>query len=222
MKFENISKKTFIFKGIGKNEIIQLLTRVKFDIRSFERGDVIYSKESPAYEIGFVLSGACEVQHVHLDGVITPLNRLAAGGTFGIISVLNNGQDFPTHIVAKSKAEIAFLDKEDFIHLIRSSPDIALNVAEFLAGRVSFLNEKVSAFSAKSCEEKLTSSILSTAKSLGRLEFPFNRKRTAESISCGRASLYRAMESLKTRGLIDFDNKKIYIKDLNSLERTRK
>ena len=84
------------------------------------------------------------------------------------------------------------------------------------------LNGKVAAFSGTSCEEKLISSIISTAKSLGKLEFPFNRKRTAESISCGRASLYRAMESLKSRGLIDYDNKKIYIKDLNSLERTKK
>ena len=56
-------------------------------------------------------------------------------------------------------------------------------------------------------------------KSTGLLEFELNRKRTAELISTGRASLYRALDALRDEGYITYDSKKIYINDPKGLER---
>ena len=215
-------KKGFLFKDIASSEIDKMLSKIDISHMAFERGSVIYSPKNAALQIGFVVKGTCEVKRLHSDGSAVPLNILTPPASFGIISVLNEGEDFPTHIIAKTRCEVAFISKEDLHVLIRTSNSVALNVCRFLAGRVAFLNDKVTTFSGTSCEKKLASELLQTTKKKNCLEFLFNRKRTAEAISCGRASLYRALDTLKTDGIIDYANKKIYIIDLEGLERIAK
>ena len=221
-KVQHSLKDSFLFHGLSESVIMESLEKVNPSIQCFERGDVILSPESHKRKIGFVLSGTCDVKRIHSDGTELPLNTISKYGSFGIISVFREADDFPTCIIAKTKTEIAFFEKEDLLTLMRHSPDISINVAEFLADRVAFLNEKVNTFTGSTCEKKLARELLNMSRSIGSMEFPLNRKRTAEVISCGRASLYRALESLKLSGLIDYGNKKIYIKDLNGLERMEK
>jgi len=52
--------------------------------------------------------------------------------------------------------------------------------------------------------------------------FDFNKKKSAEALNCGRASLYRALASLESEGYISFESKKINIIDLEGLERISK
>ena len=209
----------FLFKGLPEKEIDAYLDNIDFKIKNYNRAEIVYSPDSGIKQVGFVLDGTCVVKRIHPDGSSIPLNTISPPGSFGIISILAPNRQFPTYIVAKTKTEIAFISEHDLITLIRSSADIAINVAEFLAERVSFLNDKVSTFTATNCEKKLASTIIRMSKENSSLEFLFNRKRTAELISCGRASLYRSLDSFKNNGLIDFDNKKIYIKELEGLER---
>ena len=106
--------------------------------------------------------------------------------------------------------------------MIEKNHIISLNVIGFLTERITFLNDRIAAFSGVSVEEKLVNYILGLRKRYGSDEFEFNKKRSAEAISCGRASLYRAMDSLANAGYVSFDNKKVYILDQQGLERMSK
>ena len=91
-----------------------------------------------------------------------------------------------------------------------------------MANRINFLNERISTYSGGSCEEKLASYIIYLSKQTQCLEFEFNKKRGAEAIGCGRASLYRAIAYLTNSGAIISDDKKIIIKNISILERISK
>ena len=71
-------------------------------------------------------------------------------------------------------------------------------------------------------EKKLASYLMLSSKKLNSNEFELNRKKTSELISTGRASLYRALDSLASSGVITYDSKKIYINDPEGLERISK
>ena len=94
-----------------------------------------------------------------------------------------------------------------------------MNIIEFLTEKINFLNDKIAAFSGGSVEEKLASHILLLSKKNNSLEFDFNKKKSAEALNCGRASLYRAISALESAGYISLDNKKIIINDPEGLER---
>ncbi len=97
-----------------------------------------------------------------------------------------------------------------------------MNVIRFMSERILFLNEKIATFSGDNVEQKLARLLLCEKIYTDSCEFAFNKKKAAETINSGRASLYRALESLAEKGLITFDNKIIKIIDLCGLERISK
>lgn len=215
-------KSTFMFRGVSEKTLNEAIGKIDLISKSFEKNECIYSPSSYSDMIGFVKNGICEVRRVHPDGTSVPLNIIEKYGTFGIVAVFGNKQNFPTYVYAKKACSIVFISKKDFIFLFNSYNEIALNTAKFLTERITFLNEKVTTFSGNTVTEKLAHYILSLSEANKRLDFEFNRKKSAEIINTGRASLYRALTELKNEGIIDYDSKKIYINDLIGLERKTK
>ena len=101
-------------------------------------------------------------------------------------------------------------------------PEISLSIISFMSSRIDFLNKKVATFSADSVEEKLAFFLLTEAKEAENAYFSLNLSKLAKTLNTGRASIYRAIDSLVKLSLIKFENKKIYISDLKGLERITK
>ena len=215
---KEILKKTFLFSGIPDDEMDELLKDVSPINTAFLRGELIYSSDSTDAKIGFLLSGRCEVRHKKSDTASAVLNVLLPGDSFGALAVLSE-KEFPTQIFATKNSEILFFSKEDLLKIVNNNSQIALNLIHFLANRISFLNEKIATFSGTRVEDRLASHLVSEYKRLGTLTFPFNCKKCSEAINAGRASVYRALASLESEGLISTADKKINIIDLTGLER---
>lgn len=168
-----------------------------------------------------MISGEFEVCRIKHDGGRVKLNTLSRGQSFGISTIFSE-EDFPTVIYAIRRAEVVFITRDELLALIDAIPAIALNIIKFQNDRIAFLNKKIETFSAGSVEEKLACHIFSEYKKCGEHELPLNRMKTAEKLGVGRASLYRALDSLVESGIIKLETKKIYIIDPIGLERMTK
>jgi CRP-like cAMP-binding protein len=210
----------FLFKGLSDKIIDELLCGLSLTTESFSRGDVVFSKDIFSNRIGFVLSGKCEVLHTRADGSAVVINVLNEGDSFGVLAAFSENE-FPTEIVASIASKITFFEKSDITSLIKSNGDIAMNIIDFMVDRIEFLNNKIVTFSGENVEQKLASYILTEAKTKGEI-FGFNRKKAAEAISAGRASVYRALDSFTESGILKYDSKKIYILNFKGLERIKK
>lgn len=213
---------TFLFRGLDDSELTTALSLLDCELRTFNKGACIYSPQSYEKKIGIVLSGVCEVRRLHSDGGFVPLNRIGTAGSFGIVAVFSEKTFYPTHVFAMSDCTVMLLSKEEIFLLMQKHPTVTYNILGFMAERIGFLNDKISTFSGNNVEQKLASYLLQNSKECGSSEFAFNKKRSAEAINAGRASLYRAIEKLQKLGLITLDDKRIIIKDLMGLERIAK
>ena len=213
-------KDFFVFLGLSEIELENLLSEHPPSVEAFSRGNLVFSKNVEKKKIGFILDGKCEVRVCRADSADVVVNVLKSGDSFGVLAAFSENK-FPTEIVAVKASSVAFFDKEDIISFINSNGKIAMNVIRFMANRIEFLNEKIATFSGASVEQKLSSYILSEAKQKGE-SFDFNRKKTAEAISAGRASVYRVLDSFVESRYINYDSKKIYIIDREGLERISK
>ena len=222
VNYASFFKETFLFRGVADSELRELTEGLTVEKRYYKKGDVIYSPEIFEEKIGFVYSGDCQVSRPSVNGASVPLNLLGRTDSFGIITVFSRQADFPTAVIAKNESTVLFLQAQDVLNLVKKNTTVALNVINFLTERIAFLNDKISAFSGGTVEKKLASYILSIAKRRSDSVFDFNKKRSAEALNCGRASLYRAMNSLEESGCVKFVDKKIYILDLEGLERMSK
>ncbi|MBO7196919.1 MAG: Crp/Fnr family transcriptional regulator [Clostridia bacterium] len=181
---------------------------------------MIFSSETDEKKVGFVHSGRCEIQIPKEDGSKTVLNILAKGDSFGILSLY--AEDFPTQILATKNSEIIFFSAEQIAYFVNNYSQISSNLINFLANRIIFLNKKIATFSGNRVENRLAAFLLCESSRTGCSSFPFNRQKTAEEINAGRASVYRALDSLINEELIKLTDKQITILDREGLERISK
>ena len=212
----------FLFKDVKKEAIADIINKIAPEIKLYGHKDEIYTPDDYEHKLGFIIKGECTVERIKNDGNSVPLNTLKSSQSFGIMTILSCEDEFPTRVVAKRESEILFISKSDTMMLIKAYPQIAMNVISFLSRKISFLNSKIATFSSATVEEKLSNYIFAEYKKLGTDAIPFNCQKSAAAISAGRASLYRAINSLSDAGIIKLDNKKIYITDLEGLERKSK
>ncbi len=214
-------QKTFLFKGVDASVTERLISKCKYELTAYSKGDEIYSPSSFDRKIGFVLEGKCAVCRKRSESDDVILNVLEKYSSFGVLAAFST-EEFPTVIRATKDCRVIFISKQEVLDMISDSPEVAINIIDFLAGRISFLNKRISTFTCTTVENKLASFILSEHARLASLEIPFNCKRVANAINVGRASIYRALESLSGEGAIIYDTKKISIKRLDVLERMSK
>ena len=120
---------------------------------------------------------------------------------------------------AKKRSTIIFLEASSVLSLIKEYSEVSIAVIEFMSNRIEFLNEKISAFSADTVEQKLAHCILKEYKYLNTDTVVLNLSKTAKLINAGRASIYRALNALEAEKIIKFENKNIHILDPEGLER---
>ncbi len=211
-------EKIFIFKSIAPEAISQLLPKLDIRVRTFEKGDIIYSPEKFECELGFVVDGECSVCRIRNNGSLLPLNLLHKSDSFGITAVFSDEEAFPTVIYAKKATKVVFISKKSLIDTLNGNPEVAMNIISFLTNRIEFLNKKIATLSSCGCEEKLARLLLSESVKHNGEPFVLNCTSAAKGLGIGRASLYRGIKSLSDEGYIEYVDKKIYIKDPKGLK----
>ena len=217
MAIIEILMQSFLFSGIDESTLTEIIKGSPPDVASFKRGEEIYSSANNEGTVGFILSGRCEIRLDRSAGR-TVLNILGSGDSFGILSVYS-AEDFPTKIYATKNSEIAFFTGEQIASFVNNYSHISQNLIRFLAGRISFLNKKIATFSPSRVSDRLAVFLLSERERQASDVLAFNCQKTAEEIGAGRASVYRAIETLEAQSLIKASEKKILIIDREGLER---
>lgn len=210
----------FPFKDVKNESMNKILAAYSFKTEKFERGETVFSHKDEKGKIGFVINGECEVYKPRKNGENVFLNSLMPLSSFGILSVINPNSEFPTIIKAKKKTTVLFISGQDFLKIIQRYPKVSLNVIKFLADRINFLNKKISSFSEKTVEEKVALYLIEKSKECNEIDFCGTK--ISAVLNCGRASLYRALETFVQLNLIKIENKKIYIISPSGLERILK
>jgi len=221
MVLKEFASSLFLFQGLNDTVISEISSSENLEIRSFSRQETIYSPTEYERKLGFVISGRCEVRITKPDSSTVILNTLNEGDAFGVLTVFAECEEFPTEIFASKRSEVLFISRNTALSLVKKYPEIAMNVIEFLAGRIHYLNNEIATFSGTRVENRLASFLLRAYKDSGE-EFDFNCKKTSEAINAGRASVYRALDSMAESGIISYCDKKIKILNPKGLKEISK
>lgn len=182
---------------------------------NFAAGETIYSPECKQRQIGIILDGRAAVEPINSNEKVM-LKMLSEREMFGVANLYAGDVPFISIIVAKSACRVLFIDAEAFRSLLESDARAMHAYLEFMSKKIIFLNKKISTLTAGSTEKKLAL-FLAENQHDGKFSQRISMMAIAETLSVGRASLYRALDSLESRGLIRRDGKEILIPDKNAL-----
>lgn len=206
---ENISdilSKIFLFNNISKRDIEHCCAFDGHKIECHFRDDTLLSTDTEK-NIGIILEGKATIISGD-DGVI--IKRLEVGDIYGVASLFDEGK-YLTKVIARNNCKVLTLNRDFVQRCIDYNAKIALNYIEYLAQKISFLNFKISSYTAKTAENKLYSYLLQLPQENNKIVLKSDFSSIAKMIGIGRASLYRAFDKLENDGLIIRNNKEIII-----------
>ena len=171
--------------------------------------------------VGILISGRAAIYSS--DPAKRVLMRFVFPGEAVGVASLFATKEPRTRIVACSDSDASFLilTRSDFEILFSSDNGdiIRNNILSFLADRISFLNRRIACVTGGSAERKLSIFLVSAAEATSKLDFDIgmSMKSLAAALDIGRASLYRAVDSLVNEGIIERHGARITILDKERL-----
>ncbi len=204
-----------LFAGADFELVCSVLLK-ETDIRSFNSG----AELDPKGNLVLILEGTARVFSSDVERAVM-LRDLTRGDIFGVAELFGcDCGDFPiSRVEAKNKCKALFIPRDKISYLLENDKQIMYNYLDFLCCRIRFLNKRIACFTAGSAERRLAIYLDSLAtdkeaengavmvtplSSMGAL---------ALTLDIGRASLYRALDTLITDGFIEKDGKSFILSD---------
>lgn len=187
------------------------LYKDKIEIETAKKGETLMGKNRFIRCLALIIKGNASVSKIGLDGRRTEINRLSEGDVFGMATLFYEEAEYPSEITAETPLRIAVLQKETVEKAFSDSPEFAKAYVTLLSEKIHFLNKKLSAFSEGEASEKLLRWIKNIAGEKTEFFLPCSVSKLAEMLGIGRASVYRAFETLSERGIVSREGKKIVI-----------
>lgn len=203
----NIVANCPIFCGIDSDMLSAVLTQNSC-LRTFGTSETVFSSSCTDNCIGIIISGAALV---FSDDSTKPvlLRKLVQGDLFGVSNVLS-GEKFISRISAQEKCEVLFIPADAIRYLLEHDKKAMYNYIGFLSDRICFLNRKIACLTAGNAERRLALYLDSLSES-DDFVLPLPLSSLATVLDIGRASLYRAFDSLVADGFISKSGKNIKI-----------
>ena len=201
-------KENIIFKNASDEKILEYITDKDFYFKDFASDAEIISPDIEDNPIGIMISGRASI--VSADGSRRVLLRtISHGAVFGISTLYAKDSGFPTKITAKRPSRILFIRPDALRSLIE-------NDRGAMTGYMTFLSNKIIAFTAGSAERRL-SLFLADNEIDGVYSADISATALSDMLDIGRASLYRAFDRLEAAGFIERRDKSIIIKDKQAM-----
>ena len=214
--FELINN-TFVFKGASERVIKYALSDEECTKRIYLKGDGVFSPESYFKALGVIVKGSLQVSKETMGGHRLAISRLGRGDVFGAAAIFNDLDSFATTLTALKDSTVIFFSENLIKRMMAEDFTIAENYIRYQSGRIRFLSSKIDGLSAGSAENRLAKYLVETSGEVGTVAASMTE--LADMLNIGRASLYRAIETLCRSGAVKKEGKKLVVADPEKLEK---
>ena len=174
----------------------------------YSRGQVIYDPHHFDPCLGLILSGRVEASPGTGETDLI-LRFHGKGDVFGAAAVFGNQGPYVARLRALSQTRTLFFRQDLLRELMAEHFVAAENYMAFLVGRIQFLNQRIQSLAAGSAETLVLDFLEKEAGDTGFVILDSSISALARRLNISRASLYRAFDALKERGLIEKKGKTI-------------
>ncbi len=158
--------------------------------------------------------GQVKVTKLSSDGREKILELLEAGDFFGEMSLLDSAPRSAT-VKTMTAARVLALSRNDFLSLLRRSPDLAMAVVQELTRRLRQVDEQASSLSFQRVKERTQGVLVRLAREDPgqgqRATPPLTHQQIADMIGTSRETVTRVVKGLKQDGWLRQEGKRYVI-----------
>jgi CRP-like cAMP-binding protein len=162
---KTIIERNLLFRGLSQktiDRVAALATR-----RTYDEDEIIFMRGDPGDALLGVVTGRVRISASRAGGKEVFLNIMEPGDAFGEIGLLD-GSPRTAGATAMAKTELMILQRDAFMGLLRSEPQLAEHVIQLLCKRVRWTAEQMEDSALLTVPAKIAKRILSLASVHGR------------------------------------------------------
>ena len=206
------STRCALFEGLSDGEISFVAEKIKFEYKTFSRGEEIFVYGSDDGKLCHLAEGVAETIRTDENGAVALIERFSAGAAFGYGEGKELGGRDYTVVVAKTKCAVWFADVRGV--------DLKTLPAGFLVNLLGCQQKRLTDFAArtnvllgKTIRDKLLCYFRNCADEAGSDCFDLKITLTGLSdlIFADRSAMMREIKKLRDDGIIEINRKKVTI-----------
>lgn len=218
-------QKQLLFSGLDEEEIYLFILHAKPKYIHINRGESVQIAEKFDHMMCVVYKGETNVYGIEYGGYKTLLKNLSSGKSSCQMYTMF---DYATDLVeftASEDSDIILIDPQSIFigekSLALIQQKILVNAIASQRQYLLTLSEHLSILSQRSIRDKILRylSLQRSKHCKNEFEIPFSRDELANYLAVDRASLSRALGSMKKENIIDFRKKRFILLDQNKFEK---
>lgn len=211
-----------LFKGLTLDQIVATISEVSGRVRQFSEGTMIALSGEKVNSLILVLSGQVKGEMVDYSGKIIKIEDIFPSGALASAFIFGGRNFFPVNVVSVSDTRLLFIEKSEFLNLLKKNEMILINFLDLISNRSQFLSEKIKFLNFKTIKGKLAQFILQKAgNNKSEITLEMTQNDLAEFFGVARPSIARAIGELEEGGYILSKGKHVRILDKSGLSGLR-
>lgn len=200
-----------LMENMSEEQISSLLSCLKPQLLSCQKGNMIFHQDDPARFFGIVLSGSVQVMRGDTQGSHIMIAELFPGEMFGETFACAGINALPVNVIARSECVVLLFEHERVLsacaHPCKAHSRLILNLLRSTAQKNLFLSRKLEIVMQRTTRDKLMAYLRFQAQQANadRFTIPFDRQELADFLGVERSAMSTELNKLKKAGIIHFE-----------------
>ena len=207
-----------LFKGVSRYKISEVVGMTKFHFLKYLEGETVVTAGDPCTHIIFIISGKLRVTIANSNNRFKVSQTLEAPNVLAPEFLFGRAPFYPCTAVALEPVSILQISKTDYTKILNSDEIFLFNFLNILSRNAQKAVDGILAITTGSLEERIAFWIISLTQPGGTDIALTCRQRDLYSLfGVERTSFISTLDSLKERGIIEYDANEIRINTRQSL-----
>lgn len=199
-----------VFNGIPENESKKLLSSIHYQVKSFNKGDIVAIAGEPTGNLFIVLSGSVRGEMIDYSGKTIKIEDIEAPRPLATAFLFGKENRFPVTVTANNDVKILAIPVSEFLRLLQRNTQILVNYLNSISSRSQFLSQKLHFLNFKTIREKVAHFLLQQAgEKLHSFELKATQQQISELFGVTRPSLARVLSEMQREKLFIIEKKTV-------------
>ena len=207
-----------VFRGISEDESKSLLGKIHYQIKSFQKDEIVVLAGDEVKNLLIILSGSVRGEMIDYSGKTVKIEDIEAPKPLASAFLFGKENHYPVTVTANNATRILAVPVQEFLRLLQLNTNLLRNYLNSISSRAQFLSQKLHFLSFKTIKEKVAHFLLKEAgERFHSFELKNTQQQLADLFGVTRPSLARVLGEMQTEGLIKIEKKTVTLIDKETL-----
>lgn len=207
-----------LFKGVSLNTLSQVVGENKFHFLKYPAEETIIRERETCTHLTFVISGSVRLTTVNANGRFSIAQTLKAPAVISPDFLYGKITSYPCSVMALDNVSILKISKSDYSKMLTVDPVFLFNYLNTLSVNAQKSVEGILSLTTGEIDERIAFWIIAlTQPGSSDIRLSCKMRDLCSLFGAPRAMFNAGLESMKNRGLIEYDNHELIVADRTAM-----